>query len=176
MRPRESFIGQPVRSLQTMLRIIAQEDPSQPSVVPDGIYGPTTAAAVTAFQRRHSLPITGIADQRTWEAIVTVYAPALEKVGLTQPIEIVLEPAQSLRPGESNPYLYLAQGMLTVLAQGYQGLKTPTQNGTMDTSTIAAVTAFQHFSGMPETGNLDRATWRRLAHQFTLYANYNSRL
>lgn len=176
MRPRESFIGQPVRSLQTMLRIIAQEDPAQPTVVPDGIYGPTTMAAVTAFQRRHSLPITGIADQRTWDAIVTAYAPALEKIGLTQPIEIVLEPSQVFRTGEASPYLYLAQGMLTSLAQGYQNLKTPSMNGSMDTPTIAALTAFQHFAGMPETGDLDRATWRRLAHQFTLYANYNSRL
>ena len=37
---------------------IAEQDGQSPSVVPDGIYGPNTTAAVTAFQRRHGLPVT----------------------------------------------------------------------------------------------------------------------
>ena len=49
MRPNESFVGQPVRSLQTMLRVIAEQDGALPSVVPDGIYGNDTVAAVTAI-------------------------------------------------------------------------------------------------------------------------------
>ena len=40
MRPAESFIEQPVRSLQTMLRVLAEDDQRLPTVVPDGIYGP----------------------------------------------------------------------------------------------------------------------------------------
>ena len=28
MRPLSSFVGQPIRSLQTMLRVIAEDDPS----------------------------------------------------------------------------------------------------------------------------------------------------
>ena len=47
MRPPESFIEQPVRSLQTMLRVIAEDDDRFPTVVPDGIYGPTTMQAVS---------------------------------------------------------------------------------------------------------------------------------
>ena len=80
MRPPESFIEQPVRSLQTMLRVLAQDDPTLPTVVPDGIYGPTTMAAVTEFQRRENLPLTGITDQRTWDRIVTKYEPALIRI------------------------------------------------------------------------------------------------
>ena len=49
MRPVESFVGQPIRSLQTMLRVIAQNDAAHPDVIPDGIYGPETVAAVSAF-------------------------------------------------------------------------------------------------------------------------------
>ena len=52
MRPGESFVEQPVRSLQTMLRLLAEDDPRLPTVIPDGIYGPSTMIAVTAFQRR----------------------------------------------------------------------------------------------------------------------------
>ena len=62
MRPPESFVWQPVRSLQTMLQVIAQNDPDYVSVIPDGIYGPETIRAVAAFQRRHMLPVTGITD------------------------------------------------------------------------------------------------------------------
>jgi len=51
MRPGESFVGQNVRSLQTMLRVIAQTEDAQPSLIPDGIYGPQTVSAVSAFQR-----------------------------------------------------------------------------------------------------------------------------
>ena len=56
MRPPESFIGQPIRSLQTMLRVIAEDDPRHTTLVPDGIYGPETMGAVFIFQSIHDLP------------------------------------------------------------------------------------------------------------------------
>ena len=37
MRPPESFVGQPIRNLQTMLQVIAQNDPSYTAIIPDGI-------------------------------------------------------------------------------------------------------------------------------------------
>ena len=36
MRPAESFVSQPVRSLQTMLRVLAEDDPRLPTVVLTG--------------------------------------------------------------------------------------------------------------------------------------------
>ena len=66
MRPNESFVGQPIRSLQTMLRVLAEDDRTLPTVVPDGIYGQETITAISAFQRRAGLPVTGIANQETW--------------------------------------------------------------------------------------------------------------
>ena len=54
MRPGESFVGQPIRSLQSMLRVIAEEDPSHMRLIPDGIYGPETVRAVSLFQRTRS--------------------------------------------------------------------------------------------------------------------------
>ena len=87
MKPGESFVTQPVRSLQTMLRVIAEDDPRLPTVVPDGIYGQSTMQAVAAFQRLYSLPVTGITDQDTWEQIVMVYESALIRIGPAEPIE-----------------------------------------------------------------------------------------
>ena len=96
MKPGESFVGQPVRSLQTMLRILSEDDSRQPTVVPDGIYGPSTSQAVAAFQRRKGLPANGIADQQTWDAIVFDYEQALIRITKAEPIEILLEPGQIL--------------------------------------------------------------------------------
>lgn len=175
MRPPESFVGQPVRSLQTMLRVIAKDDPTLPTVIPDGIYGQDTLSAVSAFQRRNSLPVTGVADQNTWERIVEVYEPALIRVGKAQPIEIIMEPGQVFHLGEKSPYLYLLQSMLTVLAEGYPNLKTPPHNGVLDSPTSDALAAFQLLAGLPPTGELDKITWKYLVHQFTLIANRQSR-
>ena len=174
MRPNESFVGQPVRSLQTMLRVIGEQDENHPSVVPDGIYGPNTVAAVTAFQRRYGLPVTGITDQATWDAIVAVYEPALVFVDEAQPIEVILSPNQVIRRGEEHPSLYLAQAMLAVLSQAY-GISMPGLTGVLDLPTEESLSGFQELSRLPMTGALDKLTWKHLALQYPLAATQLTR-
>ena len=171
MRPPESFIAQPVRSLQTMLRIIAQEDKRQPSLIPDGIYGIQTTAAVAAFQRNHGIPATGVADQNTWDAIVEAYEPALVRIGPAQPLEIILEPGQIIRRGDSEPNIYIVQAILIVLSDIYSSITPPGINGTLDEATAASIEAFQALSGLPPTGELDKVTWKQLALHYPLAAN-----
>ena len=168
MRPNESFVGQSVRSLQTMLRVIAENDELQPSVIPDGIYGPQTATAVSTFQRRNGLPITGVADQDTWEQIVSSYEPALVAVGPVQPIEIILEPGQIIRQGDSNPNIYLVQAILTVLSKTYGSITAPEVTGILDIPTSNALSEFQVLALLPSTGELDRETWRHLALHYPM--------
>jgi peptidoglycan hydrolase-like protein with peptidoglycan-binding domain len=163
MRPNESFISQPVRSLQTMLRVIAQVDDRQPNVIPDGIYGTQTTAAVSAFQRNRGLNVTGVADQDTWEAIVAAYEPALILVGEAEPIAVVFEPNEVIVSGQEHPNLYLAQGILTVLSQIYGSITPPSINGRLDMPTEQSISSFQRINDLPETGELDRITWHRLA-------------
>ena len=170
MKPGESFVEQPVRSLQTMLRVLSEDDSSLPTVVPDGVYGPSTTNAVAAFQRREGLPSTGVANQMTWNAIVENYEPALIRVGKAQPIEVVLDPGQVFRSGDSSPYIYLLQSMLTQLAGDYPLINTPGHTGVMDTGTIRATESFQRIAGLPVTGELDKITWKHLVHQFALNA------
>lgn len=170
MRPPESFIEQPVRSLQTMLRVLAQDDPRLPTVVPDGIYGPTTMHAVTAFQRQNGLPVTGVTDQQTWELIVNLHESALIRVGKAQPIEIVLEPGQIFRRNDTSPYIYLLQSMLTQLSLDNPSIIPPGHSGIMDEDTVRSLAAFQQLAGLPVTGEFDRITWKHLVLQFTLDA------
>lgn len=171
MRPDSSFIEQPVRSLQTMLRVIALDDDRYQNLIPDGIYGPDTINAVTAFQRQNDLPITGIADQNTWDAIVAVYEPALVRVGKAEKIEILLEPGIVFTLGDNDPHIYLIQAMLAQLADDHIQIPHPAHTGTLDHETVRSLRAFQRFAGLPDTGDADRNTWKNLSKQYTLSAH-----
>ena len=171
MRPAESFVEQPIRSLQTMLRVIAEDDRRLPSVVPDGIYGPTTMHAVTAFQRMYGMPITGITDQNTWDKIVEIYEDAIVRIGPTESIEIIMDPGEIFRIGDSNAYIYLLQSILVQLSKDNPTISPPLHNGVLDNPTAEALAAFQLLAGLPPTGELDKITWKYLVKQFTLSAN-----
>lgn len=172
MRPPESFIAQPVRSLQTMLRVIAEDAGHTDSVVPDGIYGSSTLQAVSAFQRSHGLPVTGITDRDTWEMIVREYQPALVRVDAAQPLQLILNANQVIRRGQSHPYLYLIQSMLLALSEIYGSVPPPRITGTLDLPTSESITAFQYLSALPQTGEIDKITWKHLALQYPLAVNH----
>lgn len=171
MRPNESFVGQPIRSLQTMLRVIGENDDNLPSVVPDGIYGNDTVRSVSAFQRSAGLPVTGIADQDTWDAIVARYEPALVEQAEAEPLRIILDPGQVIRRGERNPNLYIVQAILNVLSQQYGGITPPSMSGILDLPTADSISSFQEMSLLPATGELDKHTWKHLALHYPLAAN-----
>ena len=175
MRPEHSFISQPIRSLQTMLRAIAENDPSHKNLVPDGIYGPETIQAVSIFQRNHGLNVTGVTDQETWEAVVAVYEPALVEQAEAHPLEIILDPKQVIRKGEKHPHVYLVQAILAVLADTWESIPRPGMNGLMDDATSDALAAFQAMAELPMTGHLDKNTWKALALHYPLAANLQNR-
>ena len=62
--------------LQTFLRRIQLDQAHVHPLVPDGIFGPETAAAVRDFQRRNGLLVTGTAGYETCN-LPSLSAPAL---------------------------------------------------------------------------------------------------
>lgn len=166
MRPPESFVGQPIRSLQTMLRVIAESDESLPSVVPDGIYGQQTMTAISAFQRKYGIPVTGIADQNTWDHIVAVFEPALILIDEAEPLYLIFDPLEVITDGQFHPNLFVVQGMLNVFALSYPAIIAPALSGILDIPTTQALLSFQELNGLPMTGNLDKITWKNLALQY----------
>ena len=168
MRPPESFIGQPIRSLQTMLRVIAENSNGLESLIPDGIYGPETVRIVSAFQRGHGLPVTGVADRATWETVVAMYERALVEQDEAHPLHIILEPGQVIRRGERHLHLYVIQAMLTVLSEVYGSIPRPNATGILDEATEDALFAFQQLMGLSGSGLLDKHTWKALALHYPL--------
>ena len=171
MKPAESFANQPIRSLQTMLRTIASIEPNQVNVIPDGVYGSQTAAAVRSFQRRQGLNPTGVVDQTTHERIVQEYERAYIEAERAQPVQINLDPGQVLRRGERNNHIYLAQSMLTVLNLLNPAIPAPPHTGVLDAKTAESVAAFQSAAGLAPTGEIDKRTWKDLALFYALAAD-----
>ncbi len=172
MRPKESFVGQPVRSLQTMLRYIAQSDDRQPTVVPDGIYGRNTQNAVQSFQRNYGLPVTGVADPATWDRIVDIYTPIQTDNDPAEPLQIIINPGKVFRRGDSGYYIYLLQAVLLALASVHSSMQPPQITGILDEQTAQAIIAFQYLSGLPQTGEIDKVTWKHMALQYPLAVNH----
>lgn len=168
MRPPESFIQQPVRSLQTMLQVIALTDQRIPIVIPDGIYGKTTISAVNRFQQLYGIPITGVADQATWEKITEIYESALINAEPAEPIEILIDRNNALKPGDSGAYIYFLQTMLLKLSEEYPSITPPEINGSYDQKTENAVRNFQEITSLPSTGETNKQTWKNLEQHFTL--------
>lgn len=157
------FLGRSVTSLQTMLRVIARHDPACPSVVPDGIYGPATARAVTAQQRLAGLPQTGITDFATWQAIVAAYQTARVEVEPAAPLDIVMNPNQVILEGSDNLHILLIQAMLQALHEVYGNLEPCGLSGVCDQGTVRALKSLQRCCGLPESGILDKKLWQLLA-------------
>lgn len=162
----QSYAGRPIRSLQTMLRTIAQMVPQQLNVIPDGIYASQTADAVRSFQSRSGLPVTGVADEETWNRIVTEYEKARVDVERAASIQITLNPGQILRRGQESHILYLVQSMLFAISVLVQEIPEPPFTGTLDADTERSVLAFQLKAGLRPTGEIDKATWKSLTLQF----------
>ncbi|MDO5126520.1 MAG: peptidoglycan-binding protein [Eubacteriales bacterium] len=72
--------GDAVLQIQEQLARIRQVYTAIPSLTPDGIYGPLTKNAVTAFQKIFNLPQSGIVDYPTWYKISQIYV-GVTKIG-----------------------------------------------------------------------------------------------
>ena len=164
------YVGQPIRSLQTMLRTLAHADGALVRLVPDGIYGPDTVQAVREFQRQQALPVTGETDGATWARIVAVYTEKSPAVLPAAPVRIRWTPNQVLSAGSRNAHLFLMQAMLQALGRFFVNVPAVRATGVHDEASVAAVRWLQKLSGLPQTGDVDQTTWAYLAGLYSLSA------
>ena len=173
MRPSESFLNQPIRDLQTMLRVLAKHRGDPAALIPDGIYGETTMQAVSDFQKLHGLPPTGAADNETWKAILKAYQPARTDLIPAQPLYIQLNAGEVIGSGQENPNIYLIQAMLEVLSQAYQSVSSPGFSGILDEKTEKSIVSFQILCRLEPDGKLNKITWKNLVLQYPLAAGFS---
>ena len=119
MNPERTFYNQPIRSLQTMLRTIALFSDAYERIVPDGIYGPETQAAISTFQRKRGQPVTGITNQQTWDEIVRMYDEAMKALSAPQSVNYEVDSEFPFVRGDHSARLKMAQCMLCEIADRY---------------------------------------------------------
>lgn len=163
-----------VHQVQTYLYTIATVDPEIPRVNPDGIYGPTTADAVTAFQNKYRLSPNGKVNFETWQMLLARYREALRALSdptRLSPFRLALK-NKVLVPGDRSDLVMLLRIMLGQIGLTYLPLEGLGYSDLYDDDLSYAITHFQMTQGLPDTGIVDRNTWDRLA----LAYNENTRI
>jgi len=107
----------------------------------DGVYGKSTRQMVRRFQTRSGLPVTGVIDRATWEALGLSQRPALA----------------SLRRGAKHPSVRVANRALNKVLK----TRLPATD-TFSWSTQSAVRTFQQRTGLRPTGRINGPTWTML--------------
>lgn len=164
------LIGQPVRSLQTMLRELSFFYEFLPRLTPDGVFGERTLEAVMLFQREFFPPVTGRVDQATWDAIAALY---LHTVGRrVRPLQGYPGGGLTIQPDQESVHLYLVQSMFRALARLLDGIQSAPVTGQNDAATQHNIRWVQQLDGKPQTGVLDQDSWNTISRLYTLFVTY----
>lgn len=175
MRPEETFICQPIRSLQTMLRVIDITAGNDSPLIPDGIYGPETMQAVSRFQQQHGIPVTGVSNQETWDSVANAYDHAVIEQNPAEDLAIMMDANTAYCKGECHPNIQVAQGMLGAMSGIINSIAPPSMSGMLDDATADSIASFQQLCALPMNGQLDKTTWKHLALQFPLAVSMGQR-
>lgn len=155
------------KNLQKYLRQLAYFDDSIPLVPIDGNEGTQTSDALRAYQSRRGLPITGVADRETWEALYEDYLVSLEEEA--PPASFSPFPSEpndyALKLGDNGFAVAAVQHMLEEISVFFPITPMAT-TGIYDESTRDAVSEVQIRYLLPVTGEVDKLTWNALVRLY----------
>lgn len=152
----------PVYDMQVMLAEVMPEQ----ELNPDGIFGNNTKNAVCAFQKSAALPVTGEVNETTWNRLREEYQKDMVFTQPARPVQIVMQPNQTIKAEEENLNLYLVQAMLHTIGKLYLSVPKVNLTGKNDAQTQKAISWLQGCSGLAQTGQLDKNTWRHLSELY----------
>ncbi len=164
-----------VANLQRYLRTLYYFDDTLSPTPVDGVFDRATEEAVRRFQQSEGLPETGRVDQDTWERLFSRYEK--EKTFRRAPARIAHFPRvpddYRVAIGEEQFLVRVIQHALQEIALDFNFPAAVPQSGRYDEDTAKAIRVLQKASGLPEDGEVDRATWEELARYYNyLYADY----
>ncbi len=150
---RSSLSTQQVKELQARLRQLGFFNTN-----PTGNIGPLTREAVIQFQRNYRLPVDGIANAQVLEALRRASTGGYA----TQ------QPSRNyLTLGDQGDNVRLVQERLSQL-----GFSNTNPDGFFNDYTRESVIAFQQYSRLNSTGNVDWQTWEALGLNNSTGGNY----
>lgn len=151
-----------IKSLQIYLNRISRNYPAIPKIpATDGIFDTATEAAVKKFQEVFGLAVTGVVDQATWDKITYIYTSVkhiaeLDSEGVH--LEEIAPDYENLRFGMQNVAVSVLQYYLAVIGAYYEAVSPVEITGYFGEKTENSVKSFQRVFGLPQTGEIDRAT------------------
>lgn len=152
-----------IYDVQRFLRRIMRDAAHPQPLVPDGIYGAETTAAVREFQRRNNLAVTGTVNYDTWTLLYSQYTALTLYDKLPDMISFYPPYADAkICAGDKGPSVLVLQLMLNTAVPHFSGIAPVTLTGVYDEETVRAVKLAQQVFQLPQTGITDRATWDAL--------------
>lgn len=155
--------GNDVRTLQIHLNRISGNYPAIPKIpAADGIFDAATESAVTKFQEVFGLDPNGIVDSATWYRIAYIYTSVkriaeLDSEGVRYE-EIENKYTEDLKIGMQSIEVSMLQYYLAVIGAYYEAVQPVEITGYFGENTERSVKSFQRVFGLPQTGEVDRAT------------------
>lgn len=159
----------PVQSLQHMLNNMARTIPGLPRLIETGTFDEPTLEAVMIFQRDFSLPVTGIVDQATWDAITAAYYQNLFQFGEPPLLQVFPNGTHSVQEAEQAAEMLIVQAMLTELSKLLSDIEAMELNGINAGATMRNLEMIQQLAGLEATGILDRSTWAILSSLYRAF-------
>lgn len=165
---------QAVEHLQRYLRQLAYWEEALPMPPVDGIFESRTEESLRAYQTSRGIPVTGSADQQTWERLYAEYRASL--AAHSPPVQMsvfYLEPeGDRLTEGSVGFAVTALQYMLSELRRSYTALEEVEITGVYDEKTADAVRTFQSANRLPDEGGVGLMTWNVITAQYnTLFAS-----
>lgn len=154
------FIGdgrRAVADLQHWLREISRDTGAIPNIYIDGIYGAETVLAVSDFQRRNGLPVTGVIDLATFNSIYKAFSaivPVSERAFLGAENGVISR-------GDAFDGVVILQTKLRELAEEDETFFV-NADGVFGEETEKAVKRLQRIFGVTEDGKVTVSLWRKL--------------
>jgi peptidoglycan hydrolase-like protein with peptidoglycan-binding domain/N-acetylmuramoyl-L-alanine amidase CwlA len=154
---KEGMSGSAVKTLQSNLKRLGFFSQS-----PTGFYGDNTVSAVKKFQKKYKIPATGVVATLTYNKLDALLKPAAPKKAPTKgtpskntqkPVSSATQKPAGLKKGSSGKEVLKLQNNLALL--GYMKV-TPT--GDFGPITKLALTQFQKYYGLDESGVADSKT------------------
>ncbi|MBP7186658.1 MAG: peptidoglycan-binding protein [Ruminococcus sp.] len=155
--------GNDVKSLQVFLNRISGNYPAIPKIPQaDGIFDEATAAAVRTFQQVFGLEPTGIVNASTWYRITYIYT-SVKHIAELNSEGVRLEEispvfTEDLKIGMQSIEVSVLQYYLAVIGAYYEAVTPVEITGYFGEKTELSVKSFQRVFGLPQTGEIDRAT------------------
>lgn len=159
--------GEQVFVLQYFINVLADFYPTVPEIEMNGQFDAETENAVREIQRAFGLEVTGVVDEKTWNAIYDAYKGIVETVfvnGYTFPEDLLELGRDDLKMGMSGENVKNLQKFLNREAQDFPSIGKVAENGFYGRHTRWAVAEYQKIHNLPQSGTVDEDTRKHIVN------------